>query len=112
MLVWVKIEAEVLIGEVTELSSLMAPGATLRNPMALQHINVMQQSQVKLPNRQQQGLQSVTGFKLLPVPCSEIFLNRVDYAGEIKDRDPVMLTYYAVQKQVDEQREAVLVNQA
>jgi hypothetical protein len=111
-LVWAKIQGEVIVGEVPDLLSVTAGGATIHSPMTMQHISVMQPpSSLKVPGRQSAAT-SVTGFKLLPIPCSQIFVNHVDYCGEIKERDPLYVTYYAVKKQVDQQGEALMVNQS
>ena len=35
----------------------------------------------------------ILGFKLAPIPCSEIFIKDVSYAGMINAHDPIAVTY-------------------
>ena len=110
-LIWARVGMDVIVGEIQELLSVMASGAMVQNPMLMQHISVMQQQNVKVPGRPA-GPQSLTGFKLVPIPCSEILLNHVDYAGTIKEHDPVYVTYYKVREAVEEQAKSpMMVNQ-
>ena len=90
-LVWVKINQDVLVGEIEDRSSVTAITA-MKNPMMLQHINMPAPS----PILNGKAPQMVTGFKFLPVPCGEISFVRVDWAGVVKKHDGVYVTYYKV----------------
>lgn len=48
---------------------------------------------------------TVLGFKLAPIPCSEIFIKDITYAGMINPHDPIAVTYAKV-------KEAVMKNAA
>lgn len=99
-LVWTKIMQECLVGELDDHSSVGAI-SVVYNPMLVQYVNMPAPSAI----HKNQPPQMVMGFKFLPIPCSEIFLSHVDYAGEIKKHDAVYVTYYKVleaQKKNDE----------
>jgi hypothetical protein len=110
-LVWVKVGAEILVGEASDLLSVMGQKDSVNQrlfyPMTLQVVNVMNPSRIH-----GQKPQPLRGFNFVPIPCSEIMLDRVDYAGIIRERDPVYTTYYQVQKAVEEQAELLKVNQS
>jgi hypothetical protein len=53
--------------------------------------------------------QMVLGFHLNPIPCGEIFIHDVSYAGVINPNDAVYVTYYKILQAVQEQRESPLM---
>lgn len=98
-LVLVKCGGMVVVGEIEDRSS-VAVRDGLRSPMVLQFVKMPQPARIhgKAP-------QIVTGFEFVTIPCGEIFLNSVDYWGEVKKHDPVYVTYYKV-LEVQKQQEA------
>lgn|SRR5574341_490557 len=97
-LVLAKLGVDLLVGEYRGRSSVAAPDAAVENPMIYQAVQMMQTS-VLDPNQRQ----PVAGFRLFPLPCSEILFSRVDYFGEIKKTDPIYTTYYKVLEAVKKQ---------
>src|SRR5882672_5754798 len=97
-LIWTRIGPEVLIGERELPLSVGESLKSLINPMTLQYVNMPQPSQI----HRGKPPEMITGFRLAPIPCSEIFLNQVSYAGVIHNHDPVYVTYYKVLESVKE----------
>lgn len=102
-LVWVKSGGDILVGELEDRLSVEELVAkqimmTLRNPMTLHYVTMPQPSAL----HQKQPMM-VTGFRFVTIPCGAIVLSRVDYCGEIKNHDPVYVTYYKVLESVKEQ---------
>jgi hypothetical protein len=67
---------------------------------------------VQMPNPSKlhgQKPQMVLGFHLNPIPCGEIFIHDVSYAGVISSHEPVYVTYYKILQAVQEQRESPLM---
>jgi hypothetical protein len=106
-LIWVKVGLDILVGEAKDLSSVTVDGGKLFYPMTLSIVNVQNPSKIH-----GQAPKSLRGFNFVPIPCSEIYLSRVEYAGVIRERDPVYTTYYQVQKAVEEQALNLKVDQA
>ena len=75
----------------------------------------MQYVNMPAPARENPGRkhpEMILGFKLAPIPCSEIFLKDVSYAGMIDSHDPVAVTYARVKDAVREQADSpLMVNQ-
>jgi hypothetical protein len=90
-LILAKVGVDILIGEYRGRSSVGIPDAPLENPMSRQEVEMVQASAIDPRKRQQ-----VAGFRLVPLPCSEIVFTRVDYFGEVRKTDPVYTTYYKV----------------
>ena len=111
-LIWLKVATEILIGEVDDRSSVTTLISertfTLKTPMMMQYVNMPAPAQVigrKNP-------EMILGFKLAPIPCSEIFIKDVSYAGMIDAHDPVAVTYERVKGAIREQADSpLMVNQ-
>lgn len=110
-LIWIRAATEILIGEVASHFSAteLIGAATLAvaNPMILQYANIPAPSPIhgKRPDM-------IVGFKLLPIPCSEILVKDVSYAGVVDDQDPVTVTYYKIREAIKEQKSSpLMVNQ-
>ena len=110
-LIWLRLGQEILIGEVADRSLVIdlvhERTLTLQNPMMLQYVNVPapQVLHGKKPDM-------ILGFKLAPIPCSEIFIKDVSYAGMINAHDPIAVTYAKVKEAVREQADSpLMVNQ-
>lgn len=107
-LIWVRTAQETLIGEVGDrysVTTLLSERAlTLGNPTALQYVNVPAPSAVigKRPDM-------IIGFKLTPIPCSEILVKEISYAGMIDSHNPVAVTYAKVKEAVQEQANSPLM---
>lgn len=102
-LVWVKSGTDILVGELDDRLSVGEPVGEhimmeLQNPMTLQYVNVSQPSAL----HQKQPVM-VAGFRFVTIPCGAIAGSRVDWCGEIKNHDPVYVTYYKVLESVKEQ---------
>jgi hypothetical protein len=91
-LFWVKVTTDVLVGEADDHSLEKTAGVRLHNPMIMQYIAMPQETKI----HNGRPPQMVTGFKFLPIPCSEILLDRVGYIGEVKKHDGVYVTYYKI----------------
>lgn len=95
-LVLVKSGTDLLVGEYRgRLLGDEPPDAPLHNPMSYQAVQMVQASAIDPRKRQ-----PVAGFRLVPLPCREISLSRVDYIGEIKKTDPTYVTYYKILEEV------------
>jgi hypothetical protein len=110
-LIWIRVGAEILTGEVVDRFSVteLIQSRTLQisNPMILQYANMPAPSQIhgKRP-------EMIVGFKLLPIPCSEILVKDVSYAGIVDAQDPVTVTYYKIREALKEQKSSpLMVNQ-
>jgi len=110
-LIWIRVGSEILIGEVVDRSSGMELVSnrtlTLGNPMIMQYANVQAPTTIhgKRP-------EMIVGFKLLPIPCSEIFIKDISYAGVVDAQDPVTITYYKIREALQEQKSSpLMVNQ-
>lgn len=111
-LIWVRTAQEILIGEVGDRLSVidLISGARvfqLKNPMILSYANVPAPAVIhgKKP-------EMMIGFKLLPIPCGEISVKDVSYAGEINVQDPVTVTYLKIREAIDAQKDSpLMVNQ-
>lgn len=104
-LLLIKSGVDLLVGEYRGLLSGGIPAnAPLENPMTHQSVTLMQASAVD-PRKHQQ----VAGFRLVPLPCREIVIGRVDYIGEIKKTDPTYVTYYKILEEVKKKDESPLM---
>ena len=102
-LIWIRTPAEIIVGEVGDLSSVIKL-EKVQNPMILTHV------QMKNPSPLHgQKPQMVLGFHLNPIPCGEIIVKEVSYAGAVNTNDPVYTTYYKILEAVREQQQSPLM---
>jgi len=110
-LIWLRIGTEILIGEVGDRFSVTAligeRTLQIENPMILQYANVQAP-----PTIHGKRPEMMVGFKLLPIPCSEIIIKDVSYAGVVDAQDPVTVTYYKIREALKEMKSSpLMVNQ-
>ena len=104
-LMWIRTPSEILVGTADNLvSDDHSSGLKLENPMTLRYVQMQNPSKLH-----GQKPQMVTGFHLDVIPCSEIFIHEVSYAGMINPNDAVYVTYYKILEAVKEQRESPLM---
>lgn len=107
-LIWLRVGSDTIIGEVVDRFSV----TTAINEMTLQIQNPMTMNYVNMPAP---GViagakpQVVLGFKLAPIPCSEIFVKDVSYAGIINAHNPIAVTYAKVKEAVIEEANSPLM---
>jgi hypothetical protein len=63
----------------------------VENPMILIPFQTQQPAKIH-----GQAPQTITAFRLLPLPCPRIFVFDVAYIGEVDKHDPVYVTFYKV----------------
>jgi hypothetical protein len=103
-LLLVRTPADFLVGESSALFSDGVNIASLKNPMLLRYVQ-----RVIPPKLQGQQPQQVTAFEFVPLSCGEIRVFDVTYFGEIKNHDPVYVTYYKVLEAQKKQEQSPLM---
>lgn len=89
MLILVKSQGETVVGQFE--GRLFGENKTLARPMRLETFIMQQPSKIH-----GQKQQTISAFRVVPLPCSEIFLDRVDYWGQVKEHEDVYQTYFKV----------------